>query len=189
MSFAETIGAELRRTAIRHPGFPAFHFHGHDRTYAEGEAESRRFARALLARGLRRGDRVALLLPPVPEYMFCYLGAARIGVITAGISTRYRRQEIREIIANADPRLIVTVGAVGDVEFPPPIEAARAQAPSLREVVHLDGTGPGTLTTLLADGDAAQVGLDEAEASVGGRDPIAIVYTSGTTGMPQGAVY
>lgn len=189
MAFAETIGAELRATAVRYPAVAAFHFHGRDRTYAEWDTESRRFARALLARGLRRGDRVALLLPPVPEYLFCYLGAARIGVITAGVSTRYRRIEIQEILANADPRLLVTVGAAGGVEFSPLIEAARAQAPSLREVVRFDGTGPGTLAALLADGDAAEVDLDEAEAAVGAQDPIAIVYTSGTTGTPRGAVY
>ena len=70
---------------------------------------------ALLAAGLRKGDRLVLLLPPIPEYLFCYLGAARIGVITAGISTRYRRQEIGEILANADPRLVLTVDAADDV--------------------------------------------------------------------------
>ncbi len=189
MKFAETIGAELARTAARHPDVPAFHFHGRDRSFAEWDAAAQRFACALLARGLRRGDRLALLLPTVPEYLMCYLGAARIGVVTAGISTRYRRQEIGEILANADPTLVLTTAAGGEVDFPALIEEARGAAPSLREVVRFEGTGPGTLTALLADGDAAAVDVEAAAAAVSGRDPVAIIYTSGTTGTPKGAVY
>jgi len=192
--FASTIGAELVRTAARHSGVAAFHFHGRDITFADWEASSRRFARALLARGLRKGDRLALLLPSIPDYMFLYLGAARIGVMTAGISTRYRRQEIRDILSNADPRLVITVDRIGDVRFPSLIEEARPQAPSLEDVICFNREGPPTeagpdLERLLAAGDAAGVDLAGAEAAVGSRDPVAIVYTSGTTGSPKGAVY
>jgi acyl-CoA synthetase (AMP-forming)/AMP-acid ligase II len=189
MSYAATIADELARTARRHPSIAAFHFHGRDRTYAEWDAEADRFARALLARGVRRGDRVALLLPPIPEYMFCYLGAARIGALTAGISTRYRRQEIREILANADPRLVLTVASAGDADFPSLIEEVRSVAPSLEEVLLLEGRGRGTLAALLEAGERANVDLAAARAAVGAGDPVAIVYTSGTTGTPKGAVY
>ncbi len=189
MDFAPSIGAELRRTAARHPTAPAFHFHGRDYSYADWDAYADRFAGALLAAGLRKGDRIALLLPPIPEYLFCYLGAARIGVITAGISTRYRRQEIGEILANADPRLVLTVETAESVEFAPLIEAARPRAPSLERVVRFGGDGPGTLAELLRGGEAARADLAGAEVQVEARDPIAIVYTSGTTGTPKGAVY
>jgi len=188
MDFAPTIAAELRRTAARHSHVPAFHFHGRDYSYAEWDAYADRFARALLAAGLRAGDRVVLLLPAIPEYLFCYLGAARIGVITAGISTRYRRHEIGEILANADPRLVLTVDEAEGAQFVPLIEAARALAPSLERVVRFNGEGD-TLGELLAAGERAGPDLAAAEAAVGPDDPIAIVYTSGTTGTPKGAVY
>lgn len=189
MDFAPTIAEELRRTAARHPRVAAFHFHGRDVTYADWDRYATRFARALLAAGLRKGDRLGLLLPPIPEYLLCYLGAARIGVLTAGISTRYRRLELREILANADPTMIITVGAATDVDLPALIDEVRAGAPSLRAVVRFEGDGPGTLTDLLAQGDAADVDVGAAESAVGGHDPVAIVYTSGTTGTPKGAVY
>jgi acyl-CoA synthetase (AMP-forming)/AMP-acid ligase II len=189
MKFADTIAGELRRTPARHPAVAAFHFHGRDYTYAEWDAYADRFARALLAAGLRKGDRLVLLLPPIPEYLFCYLGAARIGVITAGISTRYRRQEIGEILGNADPRLVLTVEAAEDAQFVALIDDARAGAPSLERIVRFDGTGPDSLADLLAAGERAAVDLAAAEAAVGPEDPIAIVYTSGTTGTPKGAVY
>jgi acyl-CoA synthetase (AMP-forming)/AMP-acid ligase II len=123
--YAATIGEELHRTADRHGDVAAFHFHGRDFSYADWDAFATRFARALLAHGLRKGDRIGLLLPPRPEYMFCYLGAARIGVITAGISTRYRRHEIGAILGNADPRVLITVESAGDAIFAPLIAAAR----------------------------------------------------------------
>lgn len=189
MIFAPTIAAELRRTAARHPQLAAFHFHGRDYSYAEWDAYADRFARALLAHGLGKGDRLVLLLPAIPQYLFCYLGAARIGVITAGISTRYRRHEIGEILANADPGLVLTVDAAEDAQFVPLIEDARAAAPSLRHIVRFGGAGPGTLAELLAAGDRSGVDLAAAEAAVAPHDPIAIVYTSGTTGTPKGAVY
>ncbi len=184
--FATTIGAELTQTAARHPDVAAFHFHGRNFTYADWEEASRRFARALLARGLHKGDRLGLLLPPIPEYMFLYLGAARIGVITAGISTRYRRQEIRDILANADPRVVITSDHVGGVHFPSLIEEIRGDVASLEEVVPF---APDGLGEFLAAGDIADVDVEAAEAAVGGGDPVAIVYTSGTTGSPKGAVY
>jgi acyl-CoA synthetase (AMP-forming)/AMP-acid ligase II len=143
----------------------------------------------LLAAGLRKGDRLGLLLPPIPEYLFCYLGAARVGIITAGISTRYRRHEIGEILANADPSLVLTVDGAEDVQFVSLIEAARAQAPSLARIVRFAVDGPDTLAELLGAQEGARVDLAGAEAGVGAHDPIAIVYTSGTTGTPKGAVY
>lgn len=189
MEYAKTIAEELRRTAARHPQVAAVHFHGRDRTYAEWESYATRFARALLARGLRKGDRLALLLPPVPEYLFCYLGAARIGVITAGISTRYRRHEIGEILANADPRLVITVGFAGGTDLREILEAARPRAPSLTDVIAFDSDGADSLAALLEQGDTADLDLEAAAATVRPEDPVAIVYTSGTTGLPKGAVY
>jgi acyl-CoA synthetase (AMP-forming)/AMP-acid ligase II len=185
--FAPTLAAELRRTAQRHPGVAAVHFDGRDHTYAEWDAAADRFARGLLAAGVRRGDRVVLLLPPIPDYLFCYLGAARIGAITAGISTRYRRQEIGEIVANADPRLVLTVGESDGVDFPALIASVRAGAPSLQRIVRFGGAGDDSLAALLDAG--AGVDLAAAETAVQPEDPIAIVYTSGTTGTPKGAVY
>jgi len=157
---SETLSAALRRAATEHPSVIAIHFHGRDHSYATWDAAADRFARALLAAGVRRGDRLVLLLPPIPQYLFCYLGAARIGAITAGISTRYRRQEIGEILANADPRLVVSVGEADGVDFPALIASVRERAPSLERLVRLDGDGPESLAAFEAVGAAAGVDLD-----------------------------
>lgn len=189
MDHASTIGEELRRTAGRHPTVAAFHFHGNDVSFAHWDERSSRAARALLAAGLRKGDRLALLLPPTPEYMVLYLGAARVGVLTAGISTRYRRQEIREILMNAEPRLVITTQTEAGVDFPALIDEVRPALPQLAPAVRFGAAGGEGWDALLAAGDAAAIDLSGAEAAVTPEDPLAIVYTSGTTGAPKGAVY
>ena len=137
--FAPTLAAELRRTAQRHPDVPAVHFHGRDHTYAEWDAAADRFARGLLAAGVRRGDRIVLLLPAIPDYLLLLprCGAHR------GDHGRDQHalpaQEIGEILANADPRLVLTVGGSDGVDFPALIESARGGAPSLRRVRALRG--------------------------------------------------
>src|SRR5262249_307515 len=148
MDFALTIAGELRRTAQRHPGVAAFHFRGRDITYADWDAYADRFARALLAAGVRKGHRLPLLLPALPDYLPSYAGPPRTGVPPAGTTTRSGRQETAETRANADPRLVLPVEAAEDARFLPLIEAARTAAPSLERIVRFAGEGPGTLAEL-----------------------------------------
>jgi fatty-acyl-CoA synthase len=189
VSFGETLGEALAIAAERFATVPAFHFHGRDMTYAEWHAASQRFARALLARGIGRGDRVAFLLPTDPGYLIGYLGCALVGAITVGISTRYRRHELRHILADAEPRLVVSVGSSAGIDFPALLQEVSSAAATVPEIVRFDGDGPGSLAAMLATGDRASVDLDAASALVTPDDPLTIVYTSGTTGPPKGAVY
>ncbi|MGH7805755.1 MAG: class I adenylate-forming enzyme family protein, partial [Candidatus Binatia bacterium] len=189
VSFGETLGEALEIAARRFATVPAFHFHGRDVTYADWHAASRRFARALLARGVARGDRVAFLLPTDPGYLIGYLGCAMIGAITVGISTRYRRHELRHILENAEPRLVVSIERSTGIDFPALLGEVGAATGVSPEIVRFDGAGAGSLAEMLAEGDRADVDLTAASAVVCADDPMAIVYTSGTTGPPKGAVY
>jgi acyl-CoA synthetase (AMP-forming)/AMP-acid ligase II len=149
----------LRRTAADVPDAVAFVDGSSRLTYAGWDRTSDRAAAALWAAGVRPGDVVALLLPPSFAYPVAYLAAAKLGCVTAGINPRFGPQEIEHIVTSSGAAVVVSDGAV----------------PGAKHVMPPDE---------LSSGDDEPT---DAEATP--DDPIAIVYTSGTTGLPKGATF
>lgn len=139
-----------------------------DRTYTFGEIDDRasRMARALAARGLKMGDRMAVYLPNSLAFIDLFLAATRLGVIFIPVNILYRDREIRHILSDADPRLVVT--SAPGIEHLPPGAPVADVADLLREAA----SQPAQRDVAVYDGDT----------------PAAIVYTSGTTGTSKGAV-
>jgi len=129
-------------------------------TYADVDRLSDEAAVGLARRGLRTGDVVALVLPPGAEYLVAYCAAAKLGAITAGVNDRLSERERTAVLEVAEPKLVLDAG-----EFP----AA--------------GSVDGVLRDLRVPGDAPPALPDDPER------PVAIIFTSGTTGLPKGALY
>jgi acyl-CoA synthetase (AMP-forming)/AMP-acid ligase II len=155
----EDLGASLNAAAAEEPDAVAYVDGDKHLTYAEWDRASDRAAAVLWSRRLRPGDVVALLLEPTFVYPIAYLASAKIGCVTAGINTRLGPQEIGQIIKNSSARILVTDRE--DVDAP-------------RAIGHEE----------LLEGD-----IDLQHVDVGVDDPVAIVYTSGTTGLPKGATF
>ena len=158
-------------------------------TYKEYHAESDRAAMGMLNLGVRRGDRVGIYMPNWPEFLFTYLGAAKIGAVAVPVSWRFTPQEIKFILENADVSLLVMASGFFGLDFVANMEAIRKDIPSLKHVVMLDETC--TRDWLIpysrfcaAPGPA----LDDAGAKVEPDDSALFIYTSGTTGVPKGAM-
>lgn len=134
-------------------------------------SEACRAANALTARGLRAGDRVAALMRNGLDYLALYYGAAKIGAILCAINWRLTAQEIDYILGDSDPKLLVH-----STEF-----AHSASAVGDREILIFAAE-----SGWRAQIDAAPV--QEPPPSAGGDVPLVLVYTSGTTGRPKGAV-
>jgi acyl-CoA synthetase (AMP-forming)/AMP-acid ligase II len=175
---------ELLRTAAREaPEAEAFRYRDERLTYADWDALAERLAGGLAGRGIGRGDVLALLLPSTPFYLVCYLAAARLGAVTTGINVRYRRSEIGHILERSAARLLVAVESWHDADFR---ALVREVAPACDAVwVAGDDLRAGTrgVVSRLA-GDRACPAVPVAP-----DDPVAIVWTSGTTGVPKGAWY
>ena len=174
------------------------------RTFAEVDAEAERAGRALLALGVGPGDVVALFLGNSIDYYVLVLGAARVGAVPLLLNARYRGDELRHVLADAAPTVLLTSPPVGpDVDF---LERLREALPSLREA---DSHGPldlpelPSLRSLVVLG-ATDTGLDRDSflAGADGVDPehvellrtrVAIrgvammMYTSGTTARRRAA--
>ena len=160
--------ADLLRDAARaHPDREAY-VHGEKRvTYAWLDRAADGFAATLLDLGVRPGDVVCLLLPSSIKFASCYLGALRAGAITSAINLRLGPAEQGSIIGRTEPRVTV----VGDgAAVPEGVDAGH----------HLPLTELGN-----ALGADAPAHLPELSPT----DPACIVWTSGTTGAPKGAVY
>jgi acyl-CoA synthetase (AMP-forming)/AMP-acid ligase II len=185
---AATLPELLHAAARQAPDAEALRYRAERLTYRDWDGLADRLAAALVARGIRHGDVVALLLPSTTFYLIAYLAAARIGAITTGINTRYRRTEIGHILRRSGAALLLAVDAWHDADFRETLGSLRPALAELRDVAwipaaRLRAGSAGTVDELTG---AAGAPLS---ASVGPDDPAAIVFTSGTTGQPKGACY
>ena len=153
-------------------------------------------ALALLAAGVAKGNRVATLSTPHPDYFVLFLAASSIGAIWVGLNPKYHREELLYVIADAEPVVLFTRTRVGNRDYGEDIEAIRSAVPSLEHLVALDEIAVDcpianlqSMAQFLGGSQATDMAaLDGARAACGGRDPCLIVYTSGSTGRPKGAV-
>ncbi len=137
-------------------------------SYADLQRLADETAVGLAERGLAEGDVLALVLPPVPEYLVLYLAAARLGAITAGVNARLTPEERAGVLARAGADLVV---ATPDLAPGGALVIERAhEADDLLAGLRVAGRSPPPLAP-----DPER--------------PVAIVFTSGTTGLPKGAVF
>lgn len=142
-------------------------------------------AKALLARGVAKGDRVATLAPPCADFWTLFLATSSIGAIWQGINPRYQRNEYSYLLHDATPKLVFVRSPFEGRSY---LQELSDLAPAGTQFVSLDET------PLEASGGFADEGraisdarLAAARAAVVPEDVAVIVYTSGTTGKPKGA--
>jgi acyl-CoA synthetase (AMP-forming)/AMP-acid ligase II len=157
-------------------------------TFAELERRGRRVAAGLRARGLRRGDRIAVAAANQVEWLELFFGAARIGVVVVTLNVRYRESELEYMLNQSGTRLLVTAAKAGDIDLEAFYPGFRAQIPKVEHVLFLGGTGAGERYADLPVYPAGDGEVDRLSAEVQRDDPAVILYTSGTTGQPKGAV-
>ncbi|MEM9656907.1 MAG: AMP-binding protein, partial [Planctomycetota bacterium] len=166
-----TLGAKL------FPDRDALLFEGECASYAELDRRSNHAAKILQSEGVRRGDRVALALPNSISFVVWYYATLRVGAAAVSISPRLAAKEIAFILEDSEPRVAVVVGGA------PEETVARERV----ESVLLAGSELPQETRLA---DALEGRGDESSdyVAVEPNEPAAILYTSGTTGFPKGAV-
>ena len=177
--------------AAQTPDRTSFRFGDEEGSYAELSSTVERWARAMLASGITKGDRVSMLSTPRPEYVFSFLAAVSIGAIWVGLNPRYTPAEVTRTLRDAEPSLIFTLKSFEGADLSATLQQASAEADSKARLVIFGGADDGyeTLDSFLAGGGTVtSAELDQARKDVGPSDPALIVYTSGSTGVPKGAM-
>jgi crotonobetaine/carnitine-CoA ligase len=161
------------------------------RTFGDLETHGNRIAAALIARGMARGDRFALMMRNHPEFVEAMIGASISGCVFVPIDPRTRGEKLAYMLRDAGCRGVIC----GDYTLRQVI-AARDAAPGIGWVMALEsGDDPDALSLSDADGiDSLGEVISKPTATVDVRletplDPLQIIYTSGTTGDPKGVVF
>ena len=150
-------------------------------TYLQLSRASSRLANAFEARGIRRGDRVAVLLPQTPETVLTHLAAYKLGAVVVPLFTLFGEDGLKFRLENSGARAVVTDGANLEKVF-----NIRDDLTALDLIYSIDSQAKGTFGFWQDLGKAAD---DHSVARTGPDDPAFISYTSGTTGPPKGALH
>jgi fatty-acyl-CoA synthase len=170
------------RHAFATPDEVAIRFMGESITWAQLDERIHRVAAGLAARGVTKGDRVAILMTNRPEFVETTLGANAVGAIAVPLNFRLAPDEVAFILGHSGSKVVVT-----DALLQPLATAAVAASedPPLIVVSGLEGDGAhGTISYDAMLGEAS----DAPEVEIDERDVSMIMYTSGTTGRPKGAM-
>jgi len=166
-------------------------------TYAQLHEEVCRFANVLKGQGVRKGDRVTIYMPNMPEAAMAMLACTRIGAIHSVVFGGFSPDSLAGRIQDCDSSLVVTAdeGVRGGKKIPLKrnVDAAVAQCPCVKSVIVVERTGADVPMTAGRDhayGELrAAAALECQPEPMGAEDPLFILYTSGSTGKPKGVLH
>ncbi|MCD7107796.1 AMP-binding protein [Rhizobium sp. DKSPLA3] len=189
------LGLRVSEAAARIPDHSALFFEGRRISYAELDRSANRLANALAARGVGKGDVIALHLPNTPQFVIGLVAASKLGAIASGVSTLLAPGELAFQLADSGAKVLLTLDTLAAARL-----AAIDRLPaSLSTVVVTSAmefftSAPVDLPTLAVETVVSFTGLlegcsaDFRQVPVSGDDIFLLQYTGGTTGRPKGAM-
>ncbi len=162
------------------------HFKDREITYQETNEYANRLANGFLSLGVKRGDRVSVMLPNLPEFLFTWFSLARLGAVDSPINTAYKGDLLRHVITNSSSKILLI-----HEEFLERIILIQSELPTLEKIIIYPKvkTKPDLKFPILSFEELLQHPSEfNPPEEVRPSDPLQIIYTSGTTGPSKGVV-
>ncbi len=170
----------LERAQIRFPDKEALVYKNQRTTYLELCEQACRLSAALEQRvGLKRGDRVAIFLPNIPEFVATYYAVEKLGAIAVSLNVMLKRDEVEFILRDCGAVLLITTAQL--------LAQVPESIPTLRGIVAVGETS-GEPCLRFSELVSEPATWEAPDIRVDGDDGAAILYTSGTTGKPKGVL-
>jgi len=188
----KTLGEILEGTAEKFPDREVIIFEDKKITYRELNERANEFAAGLLKLGIQKGDKVGLWMPNYPEWVIAYFGIVKIGAVVVPMNTRYKTHEVEYILNNSEAVALVMIDNFVGIDFIKMMNDLRGKIPKLKHVIVL-GTPDRDMREFY---EICEMGKDwkdnkefeDRKKTLSPDECIFILYTSGTTGNPKGAM-
>jgi len=181
---SETTRAFPRRNAIIDQGYKI--------SYQELNERVNQLARGLIELGVQKGEKVGLWMPNVPKWVIAYFAIARIGAVVVPMNTRYKSHEVHYILQNSEATTLFMADTFVGIDYRKMIGEVRENLPGLKHIIISGEKGSDIHTfdevVALGTSHLEDKKIDKREAICNPRDNVFILYTSGTTGNPKGAM-
>src|SRR5690606_18560290 len=174
------IGTTLMRNANRIPDKLAFKFGPKTYTYKDMNEYVNRLANGLLARGIDKGDKIGIMMKNSDLFVMAFYAIMKAGAVAVPINFRLTEREVEYILKDSD-----SVALFFDVDYAEIIQKATENNDKLRLLIAKDHV----LENQLTFEEVYSSNKDEPDVVVSERDDAEILYTSGTTGNPKGALF
>lgn len=187
-----TLGGILSQTAHAFPDSEAIVLAGQRITYRRLDEMVNHLARGLIALNVAKGDKVGLWMPNYPEWIIAYFAIARVGAVVVPLNTRYKTHEVHYILEDSEATTLFMVDSFAGIDYRSMIKEIRPTLPRLHNIIILGETGEkmNQFSEILTLGEQYSVDskLADRKAMLSPEETILILYTSGTTGQPKGAM-
>jgi crotonobetaine/carnitine-CoA ligase len=156
-------------------------------TYDQLDARVNSVGHALASMGIKKNDKVCVMLPNIPEFLYTWWGNAKLGGVTVPLNTALKGESLRYIVDHSDAETIVL-----SQRFVPVLAEIRQQLPHLKRMIVLregDLQASQMPAGAIDFHDLLSAPATSPMRDVGSEDIDSIMYTSGTTGLPKGVVH
>lgn len=171
------IAHHLERGHLLFPHKLALIFEEQSFTYQQLDRLVNRITNGLRGLGINQGDRIALFLPNIPEFIIAYLGILKLGAIAVSINIMFKEEEVSHILNDCAAKIVITTEK--QCKY-----VSKTDLPHLQQILIAEGASDRglSLAQVMANADPKARAI-----KVEGNTPASIVYTSGTTGFSKGA--